>query len=71
MQIGTTAPSGEFLLTVKQVAARLGMSVRTVWRRVGSGELPKPVQSGCLSRWPNSEIDAYLESLKHNRTIQS
>jgi excisionase family DNA binding protein len=48
------------LLTVDEVAHMLGVSVRTVWRRVSAEELPKPVQVGGLTKWRRSEIEEWL-----------
>ena len=45
------------LLTVKQVATRLGFTPRTVWRWVGAGVFPKPVRFGVSVRWPGDVIE--------------
>ena len=57
---------GLVLLTVGQVAQRLSVSTRTVWRLVSGGQLPQPVSIGRCKRWPGREIDQYIESLKCN-----
>jgi excisionase family DNA binding protein len=52
------------LLTSQQVAEKLSVSVRTVWRLVASGRLPQPVRyNRKLVRWKNSEVMRYIESL--------
>jgi excisionase family DNA binding protein len=52
------------LLTVHQVATRLALSVRTVWRRTKAGELPAPVRfTGRIVRWRSGDIDRYIEQL--------
>ncbi len=55
-------------LTYKEVASRLGMSVRAVYRLVASNVLAKQVQVGSRSvRFPESEIMAFITDLKSNR----
>jgi predicted DNA-binding transcriptional regulator AlpA len=55
------------LLTVREGAAVLQMSVPTFWRRVADGTVPKPVKIGSLSRWPRSEIIGVIEQAKARR----
>ncbi len=55
------------LLTVREGAAILQISVPTFWRRVADGTIPKPVKLGSLSRWPQSEILAVIEDAKARR----
>jgi predicted DNA-binding transcriptional regulator AlpA len=55
------------LLTVREGAAVLQMSVPTFWRRVADGTVPKPVKIGSLSRWPRSEILSVIEQAKARR----
>jgi len=57
------------LLTVRESAAVLQMSVPTFWRRVADGTVPKPVKIGSLSRWPRSEIIAVIEQAKARRNV--
>jgi predicted DNA-binding transcriptional regulator AlpA len=46
------------MLTVKQVARRLRVSVRSVWRRVQSGRLPRPLYPWPKTpRWPREAIE--------------
>lgn len=56
-----------FLLRVRQVADRLGVSVRTVRRLIARGELPQPVKVGRSSCIPADEVVAYVERLKGER----
>ena len=52
------------LMTAQEVADRLSFSVRTVYRLVARGVLPKPVRfNRKLVRWKKSDIDRYLASL--------
>ncbi len=55
------------LLTVRESAAILQISVPTFWRRVKDGTVPRPVKIGALSRWPHSEIVAVVEDAKARR----
>ena len=55
------------LLTVRECAAYLQISVPTFWRRVADGTIPRPVKIGGLSRWPKSEIATVIEQAKAQR----
>ncbi len=60
--VSAAAPGGEQLLDVREVAGRLGVSPRMVWKLLAAGRLPAPVKLGCLSRWPASEIDRWIRA---------
>jgi excisionase family DNA binding protein len=52
------------LLTAQQVAHRLSISVRTVWRMLERSELPQPVRyNRKLVRWRTRDIERYVEAL--------
>lgn len=55
------------LLTVKEVAAIIGVSVPTIWRWTRAGTIPMPVKLGGMSRWPRSEILNVIKEAKANR----
>lgn len=55
------------LLTAREGAAFLQISIPTFWRRVADGTVPKPVKIGALSRWPQSEVLAVIEQAKARR----
>lgn len=55
------------LLTAREAAPLLGISIPTFWRRVADGTVPKPVKLGALSRWPQSEIVEVIERAKARR----
>jgi predicted DNA-binding transcriptional regulator AlpA len=55
------------LLTAREGAKFLQVSVPTFWRRVADGTVPKPVKLGALSRWPRSEIVGVIEAAKARR----
>jgi excisionase family DNA binding protein len=57
------APSAALLLSVKDVAKLLGVSVRTVWRMRKRGQLPDPMQlSEQTLRWRREEIEQWVAS---------
>jgi len=58
------------LLTAKEGAAVLQVSLPTFWRRVADGTVPRPVKIGALSRWPRSEIIAVIEAAKARRSCE-
>lgn len=52
------------LLTAQDVAYRLNVSVRTVWRWRAEGKLPPPIRySQRLIRWRASDIETYVRLL--------
>ena len=52
------------LLTARQVAHRLAIGVRTLWRMVAAGRLPQPIRyTRKLVRWKASDIDRYVRGL--------
>lgn len=55
------------LLTDKESAKLLTVSVPTFHRRVADGTVRRPLKIGGLSRWPKSEILAVIESAKAAR----
>lgn len=55
------------LLTVREAAKFLQISVPTFWRRVADGTIPNPIKLGALSRWPQSEIAAVIDQAKARR----
>lgn len=59
--------SGDRLLQLKDAAERMGMSVRSVWRRIASGELPRPLYPTRRACIPESVCDAYIERLKRGQ----
>ena len=52
------------LMTSHQVARRLAMSVRTLWRLVAAGKFPQPVRyNRKLVRWKSADVNNYFDSL--------
>ena len=66
-ETNTQQDVSERLLSTKDVADRLHVSIRSVWRLIPRGEFPKPVKVGRMSRFFPSELEAYLDRLKQNR----
>ncbi|TVP80231.1 MAG: helix-turn-helix domain-containing protein [Puniceicoccaceae bacterium] len=58
------------LLTVQDVAERLSLSVRAVYRLIAEKQLPQPVKLGRASRLYTSDISRYLDSLRNQRGRQ-
>jgi len=55
---------GVRLLNPDEVAARLGISVRKLWRMSKSDLIPKPVQVGGRgTRWRDTDITNYIMGL--------
>jgi excisionase family DNA binding protein len=51
------------LLTIKQVARRLAISVRSVWRHVASKRLPAPFYpTPRAPRWRRSDLERFLDA---------
>lgn len=55
------------LLTAKEGAKYLQMSIPTFYRRIADGSLPKPIKMGALSRWSRAEILEAVEAAKARR----
>ena len=52
------------LLTSRQVARRLSISIRTVWRMTARGELPAPIRfNRKLVRWKAAEITRHVQAM--------
>ena len=68
-QGGSASPTNvDPLLRAHEAAGILQISIPTFWRRVADRTVPKPVKLGGLSRWPQSEILAVIETAKAART---
>jgi excisionase family DNA binding protein len=58
------------LLTAREVAARLDIGLRTVWRWTATGELPAPVRcgpTGRVVRWKTKDIEEFVQALPVSR----
>ena len=55
-------PPTDQMLTVKDVADCLSISVRSVWRWTKSGKIPAPIKLGFhVVRWRASEIQRHID----------
>jgi excisionase family DNA binding protein len=59
------------LLTTREVAAFLGVSPETVLRRWRAGELPGYRLASNVLRFRESELDAWLEGTRPERSVVS
>lgn len=59
-----TDARGRLLLPLKDVAAMLGMSRETLYRRINQGAFPAPLKQGRLSFFALSDVEGYLGKLK-------
>ena len=54
-------PAGaERLLNVYEVAARLRVSSRQVWKLAAAGQIPQPLKLARSARWRASDIDRFI-----------
>lgn len=63
--------NNETLLTVKDCAKMLHISIPTFWRRVADGAVPQAIKIGSLSRWTHSDIKAVIEKASQSRDTQA
>ena len=61
----------DILISDQGVAAILGISRTSVWRRVADGTLPKPIRIGGLTRWSRAEIMALIERALAERDVEA
>jgi predicted DNA-binding transcriptional regulator AlpA len=60
------AAAADRLLRLQEVAGRLGISARSVWRLAARRQLvPVAVMGG--KRWPESEVQDFIERAKRER----
>ncbi|WP_420909771.1 helix-turn-helix transcriptional regulator [Acidiferrobacter thiooxydans] len=48
------------MLSLKEVAERLGVCVRMAEIMLAEGRLPRPVRFGRLRRWSEDQMDAFI-----------
>lgn len=56
------------LLSARDAAKMLGVSVATVWRRVNDGTLPEPIRFGGVTRWVREELIEVISTAQARRT---
>lgn len=54
------------LLSKKEVCRRVGLSFTTIWKRIPEGKFPPSYENGDGGKtvWRESDIDAYIRSLR-------
>jgi predicted DNA-binding transcriptional regulator AlpA len=55
---------GPPLVTVTDLAEFLKLSVRSIWRNVSAGLIPKPIHVGSAARWRPTDIQGWLNGAK-------
>lgn len=56
------------LLKLSDVANRLDVSRRTIWRWLALGRFPRPIRfSGVCVRWRSEDVEAFIEALMEQR----
>ena len=63
----TSPDTSERLLSLKDAAIRLNLSLRAVYRLIAKGDLPRPVKVGGSSKFFISDLEKYFDSLKAKR----
>ncbi|MBD2803071.1 AlpA family phage regulatory protein [Xenorhabdus sp. M] len=53
----------EKLLNRKQVCTVLSLSRATLYRKIERGLIPKPLKDGRSSKWKESDLQSYIDSL--------
>jgi excisionase family DNA binding protein len=61
-----TLPVEDRLMKVGEVAYVLGISIRSVWRLIASGEFPNRVKMRRCVRLPGTDVRAYVERSKQS-----
>jgi excisionase family DNA binding protein len=63
------ASEGYRVLTVKEVAAHFRVCRRTIEREIAAGHFPRPLKIGRCSRFTESDLAAYEEKLRQDRSL--
>lgn len=56
----STPDNTALVMTTKEVAASLKISLRTLYRLMDGDRIPKPVKLGSLTRFRRSDIELFL-----------
>jgi predicted DNA-binding transcriptional regulator AlpA len=62
-----SAGEQRWLLSIGEVAGRLGICRRTLEREINRGRFPRPLKIGKASRWEVGDVVAYIERLGEQR----
>ncbi|MCB9852398.1 MAG: AlpA family phage regulatory protein [Phycisphaerales bacterium] len=53
------------LLKVKEVAVRIGVSERAIWKWTQTRKFPQPIRISRSVRWDESMLDAWIAEQSH------
>lgn len=56
------SPEAPLLLSARDVARLLSVSVATVWRLESAGKVPKSIKVGGSTRWRYADIAAWIDA---------
>jgi excisionase family DNA binding protein len=62
-------PTADQLLTIRDVAHRLSVSTRTIYRLRDNGQLPDPLYVGASPRYKESDVQVFLRMLEKERRV--
>ena len=69
MNTAPTAQATDLFVTPKDLAFRLRVSIREIWRMIERGHLPQPIRFGRkIIRWRDADVLAHLERLQAGQT---
>jgi prophage regulatory protein len=63
----TVPTASDRLLTFEQLSDKVGMKRTAIYAAINAGSFPVPVKIGKLSRWVESEVEAWIATLKERR----
>jgi excisionase family DNA binding protein len=55
--------TGDYLLNVTDLKAKLRISRSKIYEMVADGEFPAPIKLGTLSRWHSSTVNRWLDAM--------
>jgi excisionase family DNA binding protein len=62
MAVINVAEEVPLLITARQLADKLQISTRTLWRMLSAKRLPAPIRLGGIVRWRSDEIEEWISS---------
>jgi excisionase family DNA binding protein len=67
----STGDIGNVMMTSRQVADRLSVSVRTLWRLIAQGKFPPGIKyNRKLVRWTSKMVDEWMVEQEEKHTAQ-
>ena len=57
-----TATARPLLISARELAALLGVSVSTIWVWHSSGRVPLPVRVGGCTKWRRAEVEEWVKA---------